>query len=110
MIFYLILEIYNIYNQLEIIQRELNVSFYSFLFTYNLLIDLQTPAFTLAINKGIAKLRKYFPKNSILNESKALYLSLILDPRIRREGLEAIGLTNSQASEIYNRLLTNYNR
>jgi hypothetical protein len=63
------------------------------------------------INKGIAKLRKYYLKTSVLeNKSKALYLALILDPRIKREGLTRIGLTSGIESDIYNRLKTDYNR
>jgi hypothetical protein len=45
---------------------------------------------------------------SINNKSKALYLPLILDPRIKREGLASIGLSNGQASDIYNKLYFDY--
>ena len=68
----------------------------------------QNKAFTIAINKGIAKLQKYFPKTGISKTNKALYLSLILDPRIKREGLTTIGLIDGQASNIYNRLYTDF--
>ncbi|CZT10958.1 uncharacterized protein RAG0_15273 [Rhynchosporium agropyri] len=75
-IYYLIPEVYNIYTRLENIREELN-----------------DPVFRDAINKGIAKLRKYYPKQGINLNNRALYLSLILDPRIKRDGLELIGLT-----------------
>ena len=42
------------------------------------------------------------------NRSKALYLALILDPRIKREGLSNIGLGSGLESDIYNRLYTDY--
>ena len=59
----------------------------------------------------MAKLRKYYPKTGVLeNKSKALYLALILDPRIKREGLTGIGLASGIESDIYNRLKTDYNR
>jgi hypothetical protein len=62
------------------------------------------------LDKGITKLRKYYPKTSVLeNRNKALYLALILDPRIKREGLINIGLTSGLKSDIYNRLKTDYN-
>ena len=73
-----------------------------------MLIFNQDTNFSEAINKGIAKLRKYFPKQGISSNNKALYLSLLLDPRIKREGLEAIGLTRGQATDIYNRLYEEY--
>jgi hypothetical protein len=47
------------------------------------------------INKGIAKLRKYYPKDrwvSPNSRNKALYISLILDPRIKIEDL-VVGIT-----------------
>jgi hypothetical protein len=54
-------------------------------------------------------LRKYYPKQGNLNnKSKALYLALILDPRIKREGLKNIGLTSGLITDIYNRLYTDY--
>ena len=43
------------------------------------------------------------------NKSKALYLALILDPRIKRAGLAGIGLAPGMVSDIYNRLETDYN-
>jgi hypothetical protein len=42
------------------------------------------------------------------NRSKALYLALILDPRIKREGLSNIRLGSGLESDIYNRLYTDY--
>ena len=43
------------------------------------------------------------------NKSKALYLALILNPRIKQEGLASIGLSSGMSSDIYNRLKTDYN-
>jgi hypothetical protein len=43
------------------------------------------------------------------NKSKALYLALILNPRIKRAGLAGIGLAPEIVSDIYNRLETDYN-
>ena len=61
------------------------------------------------MDKGIAKLKKYYLKQGNLNnKSKALYLALILDPRIKREGLSNIGLSSGLVNNIYNRLYTNY--
>ena len=42
------------------------------------------------------------------NKSKALYLALILDPRIKREGLDNIKLSSGLTIDIYNRLYTDY--
>ncbi|KAH7309951.1 hypothetical protein BKA65DRAFT_485174 [Rhexocercosporidium sp. MPI-PUGE-AT-0058] len=67
------------------------------------------PIFTDAINKGIAKLRKYYLKQGINLNNKALYLSLILDPRIKKDGLKLISLSRSQSIDIYNRLKEVYN-
>jgi hypothetical protein len=62
-----------------------------------------------AINKGIAKLRKYYPKTGALNNRhKALYLSLILDPRIKSEGLSLISLTSGLSIDIKNKLKEEY--
>ena len=41
---------------------------------------------------------------SLNNKSKALYLALILDPRIKREGLTNIGLSTGITLDIFNRL------
>jgi hypothetical protein len=61
--------------------------------------------------KKITKLRKYYPKTNILNNTnKVLYLVLILDPRIKKEGLTGIGLISGISSDIYNRLKTDYNQ
>jgi hypothetical protein len=63
----------------------------------------------LAIDKGIAKLRKYYPKTGALNNRhKALYLSLILDPWIKSEGLSLIGLTSGLSADIKNKLEEEY--
>jgi hypothetical protein len=57
----------------------------------------------------IFKLRKYYPKTSVLNNKrKALYLALILDLRIKKEKLTNIRLTSGIVTDIYNRLRTNY--
>ena len=41
-------------------------------------------------------------------KNKALYLALILDPRIKKEGLEILGLTQGQAIDIYNKLYLDF--
>jgi hypothetical protein len=57
--------------------------------------------FSNAIDKGIAKLRKYYPKTgALVNKSKALYLALILNLRIKREELEVISLSSGLISDI----------
>jgi len=43
------------------------------------------------------------------NKSKAFYLALILNPRIKKDGLTNIGLSTGIISDIYNRLKTDYN-
>ena len=43
------------------------------------------------------------------NKSKALYLALILNSRIKRVRLAGIGLAPGMLSDIYNRLETDYN-
>jgi hypothetical protein len=63
----------------------------------------------LAINKGIAKLRKYYPKTRALNNRyKALYLSLILNPWIKSKGLSLISLTLGLFTNIKNKLEEEY--
>jgi hypothetical protein len=42
------------------------------------------------------------------NKSKAFYLALILNPRVKKEGLINISLSFNITSNIYNRLKTNY--
>ena len=70
---------------------------------------IQNKAFIKAINKGIAKLRKYYPKlGNLNNKNKALYLALILDPRIKEEGLDNIGLSSGIKSDIHTKLLKDY--
>jgi hypothetical protein len=55
-------------------------------------------------------LRKYYPKTGALNKRiKALYLSLIFDPRIKIDGLIAIGLTPALVIDIRNILEVEYN-
>ena len=58
--------------------------------------------FIIATNKAIAKLRKYYPLNTPLigSENKALYYSLILDPRVKKDGLLNLGLNSRQISDI----------
>ena len=57
----------------------------------------------------MTKLRKYYPKQGNLNnKSKALYLALILNPRIKKEGLSNISLFFNIIKNIYNRLYINY--
>ncbi|PVH69969.1 hypothetical protein DL98DRAFT_541215, partial [Cadophora sp. DSE1049] len=72
--------------------------------------EINDPNFTDAINRGLIKLRKYYPKTGNTSEkNKSLYLALILDPRIKQEGLEVIGLSRNQAFDIYHRLEEVYN-
>jgi hypothetical protein len=62
-----------------------------------------------AIDKGMAKLRKYYLKTRALNNKyKVLYLSLILDPRIKSEGLSLISLTSGLSINIKNKLKEEY--
>jgi hypothetical protein len=42
------------------------------------------------------------------NKSQALYLALILDPRIKKEGLANIGLSIGIISDIYAKLSADY--
>ena len=57
----------------------------------------------------IAKLRKYYPKiGGLNNKSKALYLSLILNPQIKKEGLAGIGSSSSIISNIINQFTLDY--
>ena len=63
-----------------------------------------------AIEKGIAKLRKYYPKTrSINNKNKALYIALVLDPRIKLVSLSNIGFSTSIISDIETRFKEVYN-
>ncbi|CZT07964.1 uncharacterized protein RAG0_13219 [Rhynchosporium agropyri] len=91
-IYYLVPEIYKIYIKLETIRDSLN-----------------SEPFTSAINKGIAKLRKYYPKTSITENNKALYISLILDPRIKIDRLSLVGLSNGLISDIKRKFQEEYN-
>jgi len=62
-----------------------------------------------AINSGIAKLRKYYPKQGVLNNrSKNFYLSIIFDPRLKEEGLKSMGLSTGFISDIMTRLKTDF--
>jgi hypothetical protein len=64
-----------------------------------------------AINIGIAKLRKYYSKNQWINSNnrnKTLYISLILDPRIKEEGLYNLDLNKSQVIDIIQMLKEEY--
>ena len=65
--------------------------------------------FTDAINSGIAKLRKYYPKSGALeNKTKSLYMALVLDPRLKEEGLKSMGLSTGFISDIMARLKTDF--
>ncbi len=109
---YLLLEIYKLYTKLQDLKREINVSFY---FTYlviilsNILTTVQTPEFTKAIDLGLEKLKKYYPKNNLANKTKALYLSLILDPRVKEDGLESF-LEYGEVVDLKNKLRVKYIR
>ena len=66
--------------------------------------------FTDAINSSIAKLWKYYPKTGVLdNKSKSFYLSIIFDPRIKEEGLKAMGLLTGFIFDILARLRIDFN-
>ena len=66
--------------------------------------------FINAINKGISKLRKYYPiVGPIRSKNKALYISLILDPRIKTKGLSTLDLSTGQISDIKTILKSEYN-
>lgn len=109
-IYYLLPEVYSIYTKLENIRDELNLVrtfFYILLYIY--ILTLYQEVFTIAINKGIAKLRKYYPKTGIDNKNKALYLALILDPRIKEGGLSQLGLSNGTIIDIKTKLKEEYN-
>ena len=65
--------------------------------------------FLVAIDKGITKLRSYIPnKGNVQESNKFLYIALILDPRIRRNKLQAAGLSKGQEANTYNKLYTDY--
>jgi hypothetical protein len=56
-------------------------------------------------------LRKYYPRNAGINKkNKAIYMVLLLDPRIKQEGLEGIGISHRQAVDTYNKLYEEYTR
>ncbi|CZT08587.1 uncharacterized protein RCO7_08132 [Rhynchosporium graminicola] len=88
----LVPEVYKIYTRLETIRDEFNIE-----------------PFTSAINKGIGKLRKYYPKSGITEYNKALYTGLVLDPRIKVDGLSLLGLSNGIISDIKRKLQEEYN-
>ena len=52
--------------------------------------------------------KNYLKIGGLDNKSKALYLALILDLRIRKEGLYSISLTSDIITNIYNKLQTDY--
>ncbi len=68
-----------------------------------------TLEFTKAIDLGLEKLKKYYPKNNLADKTKALYLSLILDPRVKEDGLE-IYLEHEEVVDLKNKLLIEYNK
>ncbi|PVH70960.1 hypothetical protein DL98DRAFT_577629 [Cadophora sp. DSE1049] len=91
-IYYIIPEVFLIYTKLE-----------------NFRTNFQDKLFVDAINSGIAKLRKYYPRIGVLdNKSKNFYISLILDPRLKEEGLKALGLSIGFISDIKARLKTDF--
>jgi hypothetical protein len=54
-------------------------------------------------------LRKYYPKNAGLNKNnKAIYIVLLLDLRVKRDGLESTGINHRQAMDIYNKFYIEY--
>jgi hypothetical protein len=56
-------------------------------------------------------LRKYYPNNAGINtKNKAIYIVLLLDPRIKRAGLELTEITSSQAIDIKTKLDIEYTR
>ena len=56
-------------------------------------------------------MRKYYLKTLTISlRNKVLYISLILSLKIKQEGLQAIGLTLGQISDIYTSLKTEYNK
>ncbi|CZT13621.1 uncharacterized protein RCO7_11027 [Rhynchosporium graminicola] len=91
-IYYLLPSVYQIYTKLERIRDE-----------------LREEPFTSAINKGIAKLQKYYPKTGITEANKALYISLVFDPRIKLDGLSLLGLSNRIISDIKRKIQAEYN-
>lgn len=109
-IYYTIPFIYSIYSQLEKLKEELVVSF-TLNSYYNILTFIQKEEiFKNAINKAIAKLRKYYPTNTYIGSNrKALYYSLILDPRLKTKGLEGL-LTSGQISDILSHLKEDYKK
>lgn len=113
-IYYTIPIVYNIYNQLERVKEELKVSnllYYIIVINILILIYLQDYSiFNNAINKGIAKLRKYYPKSLFISSKNiTLYISLLLDPRVKQEGLASLGLSTGHISDIYTLLKAEYN-
>ena len=53
----------------------------------------------------------YYPKQGVLlNKSKAFYLSLIFDPRIKIKGLYNISISSGIISNIQSRLDLDYKR
>ncbi|TVY31247.1 hypothetical protein LCER1_G009276, partial [Lachnellula cervina] len=58
----------------------------------------------------VAKLCKYYPKaTAISNSNKAIFLALILDPRIRKDGLENIGFSSRVVTDIKTHLKADFN-
>jgi hypothetical protein len=45
-----------------------------------------------------------------MDRNKALYISLLLDPRIKEEGLESLGLNKSQIGDIIYFFKEEYNQ
>jgi hypothetical protein len=112
-IYYIIPEVYRIYTRLENFKIDFKVSLKFFLNSFKIIYInyKQDKDIFEAIDKGIAKLRKYYPKTGgVVNKSKAFYISLIFDPRIKVEGLYNIGISSGMVSDIKNRLNVDYER
>jgi len=112
-IYYIIPEVYKIYTRLKNFKTNFKVSLKLFLNSFKIIYTnyKQDKDISEAIDKGIAKLRKYYPKTrGIVNKSKAFYISLIFDPRIKVEGLYNIGIYSGMISDIKNRLNVDYKR
>ncbi|KAH7303890.1 hypothetical protein BKA65DRAFT_486358 [Rhexocercosporidium sp. MPI-PUGE-AT-0058] len=75
----------------------------------NFKVNFKDKLFTDAINSSIVKLPKYYPRIGVLdNKSKGFYIFLILDFRIKEEGLKALNLSTGFISNIKTRLKTDF--
>ncbi|TVY31259.1 hypothetical protein LOCC1_G008680 [Lachnellula occidentalis] len=90
--------------------KKIDLKLYSLKFKTYGFLNLD-PVFSHAISLSIAKLRKYYPKYGIINDSnKAIYLALILDPRIKKAGLEGIRFTSGVSLDIETLLKADYTK